>query len=414
MLRRDIALVLELEHGNGVDVVGVAASGSGHGYALVILTGHLAGGGPLALRPVTHDLHAGLAVDHLGSGEVPVATRTVVVHVTGQLLQRGEHLGHLRAGKGRLVILDERLVVAIGAHDAQHQGFENCAVLPGLTTVSQGHETGSLELVAGGIKFLEGGGRLVDSGLLEHLRIDPQPIDAVDVHRHRHVMAVVLHGVGDGLRQQTIPVIGLGHLIERAQKIERAPLLQVGALDLCGAWRIAGDHAGFQHGHGRGTGASGDGTILPGEAVLLDQVFQDLHRSGFATGCPPVDHFDGALGGSGQCGKRKQRGERNDSGKASDRVHSSTFSCFYTGKPAACVAWILGWAITFGGNEGMRVCHHVVTQRPERLPGPAPEAGVAAARPDRRDKDPVCPARCCLPAGCRCRVHGASCRAADR
>jgi len=105
--------------------------------------------------------------------------------------------------------------------------------------VSQGHETGSLELVAGGIKFFEGGGRLVDSGLLEHLWIDPQPIDAVDVHRHRHVVAVVLHGVGDGLRQQAIPVIGLGHFIERAQKIECAPLLQIGTLDLCGAWRIA-------------------------------------------------------------------------------------------------------------------------------------------------------------------------------
>jgi len=71
--------------------------------ALVVLASHLVGGGELALGPVAHDLHAGLAVDDHASGTVPFAPGRVGVDVVAQLLQCGEGLNHLVAGQGVVI-----------------------------------------------------------------------------------------------------------------------------------------------------------------------------------------------------------------------------------------------------------------------------------------------------------------------
>ncbi|MCY1370908.1 hypothetical protein D9M69_580250 [compost metagenome] len=113
VLRLDVRLVAQLEHRQGVDVVGEAALGAGERQALVVLARYLAGGAPLALGPVAHDLHAGLAADDQARGAVPVAARGVGVDVATQLLQGGEDFDHPVAGEGGLVLFDEGFVIAL-------------------------------------------------------------------------------------------------------------------------------------------------------------------------------------------------------------------------------------------------------------------------------------------------------------
>ncbi|MNP25106.1 hypothetical protein D3C76_1178990 [compost metagenome] len=159
-------------------------------------------------------------------------------------------------------------------------------------------ETGSLELVGGGVEFVEGGGRLVDAGFFEHLGVDPQPVDAVDIHRYGDIITVVFHGVGDFLVQQGVPLFFLGHALEHIgiQQAGGRPVLDVRAFDLRDARRVAGHRAAFEHGHGRGTTAAGDGAVLPGEAIFFDLGLEHIDRRFFTTGGPPVHHFDAAFG----------------------------------------------------------------------------------------------------------------------
>ncbi|MNC50936.1 hypothetical protein D3C75_1002060 [compost metagenome] len=44
---------------------------------------------------------------------------------------------------------------------------------------------------------------------LERLGVDPQPVDAVIIHRHRYVFPVILGELLDHRRQNAIPRIGL-------------------------------------------------------------------------------------------------------------------------------------------------------------------------------------------------------------
>ncbi|MCY1366651.1 hypothetical protein D9M69_535560 [compost metagenome] len=186
-------------------------------------------------------------------------------------------------------------------------------------------EAGGLELVAGGIEFFEGRRGFFDPGFLEHFRVDPQPVDAVDVHRHGDVVTFVLHSVGDFLRQQAIPVFRLGNVFQRvgAEQASAAPLLDVRAFDLGNARRVAGYGATFEYGHGRGTATAGDCAVLPGEAVFFDLSLQDIDRCFFTTGSPPVNDFNGTFGfGSEDTeGERRQGSERNDSSEARNRIH---------------------------------------------------------------------------------------------
>jgi hypothetical protein len=57
-----------------------------------VLARHLAGGDELALGPVAHDLHAGLALDDHGGGQVPVAAGGVLVGVGLDALEGAQHL----------------------------------------------------------------------------------------------------------------------------------------------------------------------------------------------------------------------------------------------------------------------------------------------------------------------------------
>ncbi len=216
-------------------------------------------------------------------------------------MQSLEGLDHLGAGQGVLVQLDEGLVVTLRSQDRQYQVLEHGAVLPGLATMGQGLEACRLERVGSGEQFVQGGGHL-GPGLLEHLRVDPQPVDPVDVHRHSYVMVVVFPDGGELGRQQLVPLVGLGHVVELGEQPQGAPLLDIRALDLRGGGWVAGDGAALEYGHGRGTATAGHGVVLPGEAVLLDLLLEGVHGRGLATGGPPVQDFDGAIvgGGNGQ------------------------------------------------------------------------------------------------------------------
>ena len=75
----------------------------------------LAGLEELALGPVAHELHAGLAFDDHGGGEVPVAAGEVVVDIGTQLGHAVEGFVHLVAAERRRVEVDHRRLVEVGA-----------------------------------------------------------------------------------------------------------------------------------------------------------------------------------------------------------------------------------------------------------------------------------------------------------
>ncbi len=188
-----------------------------------------------------------------------------------------------------------------------------------------------LELVGSGIELIEGGGRLVDPGLLEGFRVDPQPVGAMDVDRNGYIVAVVFHGVGDFLVQQCIPLFLLGHILEHVA-VEQAgcsPILDVGALDLRDAWRIASHRSAFEHGHGSSAAAAGHGAVLPGETVFLDLGLEHIDGRFFTTRCPPVHHFDGALGiGSVRSqGEQGCQGDRGSETKVGSHFYTLLLLC---------------------------------------------------------------------------------------
>ncbi|MNX78110.1 hypothetical protein D3C86_1096810 [compost metagenome] len=187
------------------------------------------------------------------------------------------------------------------------------------------NETRCLELVAGGVEFFEGGWWFFNAGFLEDFRVDPQPVDAVDVHRHGHVITFVLHGIGDFLVEQAVPLLRFGNVFQDigVEQAGRRPLLNVRAFDLGHAWRVTRNGTAFQHGHGSRTATTGDCAVLPGEAVFLDLGLEDIDRCLFATRRPPMHDFHGTFGFGGKNteGKRRQGSERNDSSEARNRIH---------------------------------------------------------------------------------------------
>ena len=223
-----------------------------------------------------------------------------------QFLQGGEYFDHLGAGQHALVQLDEGLVEILGAENGEGQVLEYGAVLPRLTTVGQGHKAGGFELVGSGEELVEGG-RRGGAGFGEHFRVDPQPVDPVHVDRHGYVVAAELHHVDHLGRQQLVPLLLLCHLVEVGEQAQLAPLLNVRALDLRGGRRVTGNRAGLQHGHGRFATAAGNGEVLPGMAFVFNQFLQGIGGAFFATGGPPMQHFDF----TGMNGQRHQGDEGN-------------------------------------------------------------------------------------------------------
>ena len=323
--------VAQLEHHQRVDVVVEGFLRAGERQALVVLARHLAGGGELALRPVAHDLHPGLAVDHHRRGGAPFATGGVGIDVAAELLQRGEHLDHLRSGEGRLVLFDEGLAIAFRTHLAQHQVLEHGAVLPRLAAMGQRRETGGLELVGGDEQFVEGG-RRGGAGLLEHFRVDVEPVHPVYVDRHCYVVAVVLHDLRHLLRQQAVPLAFGGHRVEVGEQAQFAPLLDIRPLDLRRGRRIAGHRAGLQHGHRRLAATAGHGEVLPGVALGFDQLLQGFGGALLAGGGPPVQHFDFA--GLGQQRGETEGGKTDDGREATDRIHEENLLLVIRSKSA--------------------------------------------------------------------------------
>ena len=142
-----------LHHAEGVAVEGHRPLRAGIAEAQEVGARHLAGVDELALGPVAHDLHAGLAVDDHGGGEVPVAAGEVRVDQAADRAQLVERLDHGRAGQGLLVELDEGLLVELGPAGADHRTVEDGGLLPGLAAMGHRGHAGLLELAASATKF---------------------------------------------------------------------------------------------------------------------------------------------------------------------------------------------------------------------------------------------------------------------
>ena len=224
---------------------------------------------PLALGPVAHDLHAGLAVDHHGGGEVPVAAGEVRVDHAADRAQLVERLDHGVAAQGLLVELDEGLLVEFGPAGADHGAVEDRGVLPGLAAMRHRGHAGVLELLGQLDEVLPGRG-LGAADLVEQRLVHPDPVGRVHVEGCRDIVAVILV---DGLqrrRDHLVPAVLLGQRRQVAQSTLLGPVLDHEAQHLHGGRRVAGGHAGLQHGAGLVAAAAGDGGVLPGDALLLE------------------------------------------------------------------------------------------------------------------------------------------------
>jgi hypothetical protein len=154
---------------------------------------------------------------------------------------------------------------------------------------------------------------------LEHGRVDPHPVDAVHVDRHRHVVALVLHDVRHDLGQQGVPLLGLGHVVQVGQHSLIAPELDLGALHLRGGGRVAGHGPGLQDGHGIVPAAAGHGEVLPGVALFFQELLQHAHGGGLPARGPPVQHFHL----SGRRAEGEQAQEQNSDRKSFHDVTTS-------------------------------------------------------------------------------------------
>ena len=290
------------EHGKRIDVEGVGLVRARRGHAQVVLARHLAGGRELALGPVAHELEAGLVVDDHGGGQVPVAACRILVDVGLHLAQGVEHLEHGRAGQFLLVQLEDGLLVEFRAAHAQRDGFKHGGVLPWLAAVGDRDAARFLDLLGRVEERIPGGRGGGHAGFFQHFRIDPHPVDAVDVDGSGNVVALVFHDVGDDFRQHGIPFAWNGGIIDIGQHAFRAPLLDRWALDLGGGRRIAGNDAGLQRGRGVFASAASHGEVFPAEAAFLHDLLQLAHGLRFAAGGPVVQHFHvGRKGAAGEC-----------------------------------------------------------------------------------------------------------------
>ena len=130
-----------------------------HGAAIV-LARRQARGGELALRPVAHELHAGLALDHQTGGIVPVAAGTARIDVAAQPLIGLGHVAERGALHHRDVALapecDEHVAPAVSG---QHV-VEQVALPVLLAAERQRDQPGRLQLVERREQFVPVGRRL--------------------------------------------------------------------------------------------------------------------------------------------------------------------------------------------------------------------------------------------------------------
>lgn len=185
----------------------------------------------------------------------------------------------MRAGQRVVIQVNQGFLVAVGTHHRQYDRFKYGAVLPRLATVGERDEACGLELVAGCVEFFEGGRVLGDTGFLEDFRVDPQPVYAVNIDRHGNIVTFVLHGIGDFLVEQRVPLFFFGDVFKHVgvEQASGRPFLNVRAFDLGNAWRVASDCAAFQHSHCSGATATGYGAVFPDEAIFLNLSLQYVY-----------------------------------------------------------------------------------------------------------------------------------------
>ena len=106
-------------------------------------------------------------------------------------------------------------------------------------------QSSGLDLIGCSKKLVKGLGHAGNARFFQHIRVSPNPINAVHVDRHSHIVAFVFHAVGDHFGQQRVPVFGFGSRVKIGQHAFASPLLNRRAFDLCGRWRIAGNNAAF-------------------------------------------------------------------------------------------------------------------------------------------------------------------------
>ncbi len=313
-----VGRVLQLEHGEAVDVEGEVARRARGGGAQEVLAGNLARGNEFALGPVAHQLHARFALDDHRGGQVPVTAGGVLVGVVLDMAEGREGLLHGRALESGRVELHQGLLVEVGAAHPQRDRFERGEILPVLAAVRDRDDASLLQLLGGDEKFVPGRGHL-GAGLLQCVGVGPEPVDTVHVDRDSDIAALVLHHVGDDLGQQAVPVVGLGDVVEVGEHAFGAPFLDRRALDLRRGGRVARDDAGLEHRHRRVTAAAGDREILPGVAFGLQGRFQRGGGLGLAAGGPVVQDLDFASAGCGAEGEQGRAGRDGPEGSGRDQ-----------------------------------------------------------------------------------------------
>ena len=113
----------------------------------------------------------------------------------------------------------------------------------------------------------------------------PQPVDAVDVHRRCDPTAFRLHHRQQLRRYDLVPAFLAGELVHVGGAAGLVPLGDLGALELDGGRRVAGDHIGAKLGKRVG-GVAGDRGLLPFAAGGGEH----LAELGDGRGIEPVAH----------------------------------------------------------------------------------------------------------------------------
>ena len=236
---------------------------------------------------------------------MPLQTGVFLRHIGAQLLEAGQHPHHVGAGQGGAVLLEERLAVELLAPLTERHRFKQYRQLPGLVADGERGDAPFFKLVGDGDKLGPAGGRsqLV---ALEHLAVEPQPVDPVDAGGHRHQGTILAEGGTHHGRHLTVPAEVFGHRAKIAQKAEPGPLLEFIALEVGRFGRVGRQCPALQYRHGALAAAALHCKVVPLVALFGPLGFEHFDRFRFAAGCPPVQHFH--LGGGN--GSREQGDDR--------------------------------------------------------------------------------------------------------
>src|SRR5690606_1943572 len=110
----------------------------------IVDTGYFAGNGEFTTSPVTHDLHAGLVVDHEVGRVVPGAVGRTFIGELLEALHDLDGLGNFwAAGHFKVAILVDGFMASF-TKLGEHHDANSAADLPGFTTDSERRDAGFL------------------------------------------------------------------------------------------------------------------------------------------------------------------------------------------------------------------------------------------------------------------------------